>query len=642
MLNNFHIPMNLCRNLVLILIVSVLTSAGWSQSTTISCSNKIYAGFFHATFTCELIGLDLMDSDDATIEESIYLNHLKIFNSTITKLPVRLLGRLISLQSISVKAKIDRVDVLSMKKVKSVDLSENDIHSLADFAFSGCAVLRELDLHANKIAVLQGNVFDGLSQLQSVNLAENSISQLPFGLFAQTPSLEVFWAQMNLLQEIKLEMFAHLGSLKQLDFSNNRLKKIESPQTILSITPHISSNLELSFNKLGSLNLQNTDIASVNVSNNQLRNITLGKDCGELFAANNEIEKIAFGESIETLEVLNLPGNQLKDNLGDICQCKKLQEVSLASNAITNLGFCFAEIHTLKHLELQRNRITHIDYGYFHGNNVLETLDLSYNLLEGIDGHVLSLLHNLKKLLLDGNRIEDISDELAKILPHLSIIGLSHNRFQCNRLLTIFRQLKATRNDIVLNIDKPTIVNTTNIHGIICYNTKQNSSGSSLRITDEANGTIWREIQKIKFELQDYSDLVWKMVKSNENLRDGLAANLTLLASLGNLKKKDEKTEEIADAVSLRNFRKFMQLINMRMDQMENRINETSNSKVENNVNGEKNHSLITLMAVFLVILVLLAGFFIIWYNSDKICIKYCLYRKISLQQSGESLRTFS
>ncbi|XP_055715842.1 leucine-rich repeat-containing protein 15-like [Phlebotomus papatasi] len=637
--------MDLRVNLVLILIVSVLTSAGWSQSTTISCSNKIYAGFFHTTFTCELIGLDLMDSDDAAIEESIYLNHLKIFNSTITKLPVRLLGRLISLQSISVKAKIDRVDVLSMKKVKSIDLSGNDIHSLADFAFSGCTVLKELDLHGNKITVVQGNIFDGLSQLQSVNLAENSISQLPFGLFAQTPSLEVFWAQKNLLQEIKLEMFAHLGSLKQLDFSNNRLKKVESPQTILSITPLISSNLELSFNKLGSLSLQNTDISSVNVSNNQLRNITLGKDCRELFAENNEIEKIAFEKSIATLEVLNLAGNQLKDNLGDVCQCEKLQEVSLASNAIANLGFCFAEIHTLKHLELQRNRITHIDYGYFHGNNVLETLDLSYNLLEGIDGHVLSLLHNLKKLFLDGNRIEDISDDLAKILPHLSIIGLSHNRFQCNRLLTIFRQLKATRNDIVLNIDKPSIVNTTNIHGIICYNTKHNSSGSSgstLRITDEANATIWREIQKIKFELQDYSDLVWKMVKSNENLRDGLAANLTLIASLGNSKKKDEKNEEITDAVSLKNFRKFMQLINMRMDQIENRINETSNSNLESDATGEKNHSLMTLMAVLSVILVILAGFLVIWYNSDKICIKYCLYRKISLQQSGESLRTFS
>ncbi|XP_055679271.1 insulin-like growth factor-binding protein complex acid labile subunit [Lutzomyia longipalpis] len=636
--------MNFLRKIIFVEVLCVLVLIGESQGATIPCTKKVYAGFFHSTFTCELNGIDFMDSEESTIEESIYLNHLRILNSSISSLPVRILTRLISLQSVVVKAKLNHIDELSLKKVQSVDFSENEVSSLVEFAFSGCPVVREIDLHGNKITNFPGNIFNNLAQLQSVNLAGNGIKKLPIELFSQTPSLEIFWAQFNLIDELKLEMFAHLTTFKQLDLSHNRLKTIESPKTLLSMKPFLGANLELSFNKLLSLSLLNTDIPAINVSSNHLKKITLGKQCKELYAEHNELEEITMGESIKSLEVINLANNELKNKLGDVCRCEKLQEVILASNGIESIGFCFSGMTTLKELDLRRNKLTHIDYGYFPGHNILETLDLSYNEIEEVDAHVLSLLHNLRNFYLDGNKLQDLPDQLARILPQISTIGLSHNLFPCNRLLTIFRQLKGTKKDIIFNIDKPTVVNTTNIHGIICYNTKENDSaqnpGATSPVTSsfptEVNASIWREMQKIKFELQDYSSLIWKIVKSHENLRDGIAANFSLLTPSEAAK---DKNEEI-NATAFKILQMSLEQTNTRINQLERRFNATDKMQQISD-SGQKNHSIYSLIAIFSAVLVLLVVGIFVWYNSDKICIKYCIYRKISFQQSGESLRTF-
>ncbi|GAB0098687.1 hypothetical protein DMENIID0001_144570 [Sergentomyia squamirostris] len=608
-----------------------------SLCSTVPCTQKIYAGFFHSTFTCDLKDFNAEDTTDTAIEDSYYLETLNIITSPITKLPVTLLSKLLNLKRLIVDAKVDHIAELSMEKVSSIILSTNEIESIAEFAFVGCPALRELDLQNNKISVIPVNIFNGLSQLQLINLADNKIKSLPFELFAHTSSLEVFWIEGNSLEEVNLDMFTHLQNLKQLDFASNRVKVVRNPTRRLSIKPVNHFNLQLSFNKLEWIDLRNTDIPVILIDGNLLANITLGKQCKELSVANNSIEKIDFGESISSLEVINLGNNLLRSNLGDICKCVKLQTLDLSMNGVEDIGFCLTQLDKLRNLHLQRNRITHIDFGYFHAKNILETLDLSYNLIRDVDEHVLSLLHNLKNLYLDGNQIEDISEHLATVLPQLSIIGLSHNRFQCNRLLTILRQLKTTKNEIHLSIEEPKTVNTTNVHGIVCFNNKSKDFLDSFQVSEQVNATVWHELLKLKHDVEEQSHMMWKMGKSYENLQERIAVNLSAIINT-----PQKSTDDIIDSIFLKNMKKLTQLTNSRIDQLEKKINNTNVPQLMEELTSQKSHSLYAAIGILSVILVILLITIFVWYNSDKSWMRLCLYRKLSFQQSGESLRTFA
>ncbi|KAJ8927362.1 hypothetical protein NQ314_020137 [Rhamnusium bicolor] len=72
-------------------------------------------------------------------------------------------------------------------------------------------------------------------------------------------------------------------------------------------------------------------------------------------------------------------------------------------------------------------------------------------------------LINLRNLYMQNNEISYLnSEDLVQCLPHLRMVFLNGNNFNCDDLLDIFGHLTISR------ISKGTSVNTSNIYGIAC------------------------------------------------------------------------------------------------------------------------------------------------------------------------------
>jgi Leucine-rich repeat (LRR) protein len=74
-----------------------------------------------------------------------------------------------------------------LKKIVSIDLSQNQLSVIRAHDFSGMINMVELNLGHNQLKTLQENAFAGLIQLIDLILVSNQLSQIPADFFAQLP-----------------------------------------------------------------------------------------------------------------------------------------------------------------------------------------------------------------------------------------------------------------------------------------------------------------------------------------------------------------------------------------------------------------------------------------------------------------------
>ncbi|KAJ8021893.1 Leucine-rich repeat and fibronectin type-III domain-containing protein 5 [Holothuria leucospilota] len=172
-----------------------------------------------------------------------------------------------------------------------------------------------------------------------------------------------------------------------------------------------------------------------------------------------------------------------------------LDKLHLNSNSLEIINFTtFAGAEKIRYLNLARNKIYAIEPGSFAGLRRLMLLNLNINKLTSIPADVFDSLPHLGQLCLDGNRIttiaplafqnlnklkilrlnsnrlETIPDIFSDVL-HLSRLGLSRNRFQCDCRLELFRKWIAAHGTLITSI----------IHSPVRCTGPSNMSGRDLR-----------------------------------------------------------------------------------------------------------------------------------------------------------------
>lgn len=200
----------------------------------------------------------------------------------------------------------------------------------------------------------------------------------------------------------------------------------------------------------------------------------------------SELRRISFlfGQKLQSV---NLSGNQIRGIRETVFyDAPNLVTLDLSDNLISEFSsIAFEKLNSLKTLDLSRNQITTIPFELFQPledivylnlrHNRIElkfgifpepvkTLDLSYNNIEIFTKFkIFSLLNDLERLLLHGNRIENIHFSIFE--SKLRVLGLSDNTFSCNTLADIFL---AMRDHNVTSEAESVAKNTSNIKGIKC------------------------------------------------------------------------------------------------------------------------------------------------------------------------------
>ncbi|XP_050091846.1 toll-like receptor Tollo [Anopheles aquasalis] len=147
-----------------------------------------------------------------------------------------------------------------------------------------------------------------------------------------------------------------------------------------------------------------------------------------LFSTFPELLEINFDES----GVEHLPRYTFE-------HAKQLQRLTLAGNELTSIGaFVFGGAERLQSLNVSRNRLKELKVQSFSDVFELNEIDLSYNQLESLPTDVFALLTKLKSLFLHHNRLTQLADGTLRN-NLLATLDLSYNRlreFDTSRVMT--------------------------------------------------------------------------------------------------------------------------------------------------------------------------------------------------------------
>ena len=126
----------------------------------------------------------------------------------------------------------------------------------------------------------------------------------------------------------------------------------------------------------------------------------------------------------DSLEVLDLSGNQLSELPDVLAECRKLRIIFCSENNFTRLPEVLGRCPALTMVGFKANRIREVPAAALPAN--LRWLVLTDNQIETLPD-VLGQCHRLQKLMLAGNRLESLPSTLANC-QHLELVRLAANR----------------------------------------------------------------------------------------------------------------------------------------------------------------------------------------------------------------------
>lgn len=312
--------------------------------------------------------------------------------------------------------------------VTYLDLSGNYIGKLASDAFERFIDLSRLYLRDTQLTAFDFNMLQNQQYLIVLDLSYNDLQHIDNISRLQRIHLDEFKVSKNALANTP-EIIDYLqSSIERLDVSGNflgelnedTLQRFNALKTLkLSDTALFLSNDYNPFRLLADLTVLDISHNSLDTLNYTVLAITLNQ-LREFYAADCEITNAldVIAHLSSAIEVLDLSENSIID---------------FRLNATH-----FEMLRNLRFLNLSSTNLMSIEYGTFHHQTMLETLDLSNNHIEHFDVWLLS--DKLERLYLDRNELKEISNFEQIRFPRLKWLAVSENWLRMEFLQQLINQ----------------------------------------------------------------------------------------------------------------------------------------------------------------------------------------------------------
>ena len=256
--------------------------------------------------------------------------------------------------------------------------------------------LRFLDLTGNKIRNITKDHLHSLPNLRVLYVGYNLIERLSELSHENLVEINL---QGNAIHYVSSITAVNFPKLHFLILTDNRVLSLSDVRGTLTI-PYLS----LTKNQIGHISdnelLLQTSWLDLNLSDNSLTkaNFSLPSTIRRVFLMNNYIDHVLFGS-------LN----------------PQIDGLFLSRNKISSLYFT-NYFPNLVSLNLSENQITQVTREHFRITRAMYDIDLSSNNIYFIETHVLTKMHNLRKIDLSNNLLTNLGESA---LPHTSLYYLS-------------------------------------------------------------------------------------------------------------------------------------------------------------------------------------------------------------------------
>ncbi|XP_041368487.1 slit homolog 2 protein-like isoform X2 [Gigantopelta aegis] len=335
--------------------------------------------------------------------------------------------------------------------------------------------VEKLDLQGNNLTVIRRSDFESMRRLRILQLLDNQLHTIDKGAFDDLVGMERLRLDRNQLVSIPDLLFANMGSLLRLDLSYNKLQYIGRKTLKSSV---VLKNLQMDHNEINCvsdyavrglknmeiLTLSNNNITTLprdmfgvmyklrvlRINDNKLvcdchlawlsrwlrRNPTLAlfTECASpAHLKNAEIAELQE-QDFKCMDVgVNLhPQHCVAENLCPReCKCTE-GIIDCRDKGLTRIPDNIPE--TATELRIEQNHITQIPSRAFADMKKLQRIDLSNNQISYIAPDAFSGLHSLRTLVLYGNKVADLPPGLLNGLSSLQLLLLNANKITCVRV----------------------------------------------------------------------------------------------------------------------------------------------------------------------------------------------------------------
>ncbi|GAB0095464.1 protein slit [Sergentomyia squamirostris] len=337
-------------------------------------------------------------------------------------------------------------------------LEQNYITELPPRAFANYRRLRRIDVSNNNISRIAHDAFSGLKALASLILYGNKIKDLPSGVFKGLTSLQLLLLNANEINCIRKDTFRDLHSLSLLSLYDNNIQSLsngtfdsmKSIQTLhLAKNPFICDcNLRWLADYLHRNPIETSGARCESPKRIHRRRIDVLRDDKFKCAAGDDYKTRHAGEcriDVECPSVCHCERTTVD------CSARGLKEIPrdiplhttellLNDNDLGRIRSdgLFGRLPNLVKLDLRRNKITGIERNSFEGASKIQDLILGENKIPEIHNKMFLGLHNLKSLSLYDNLISCVMPGSFDYLTTLHTLNLGSNPFNCNCHLAWF------------------------------------------------------------------------------------------------------------------------------------------------------------------------------------------------------------
>ncbi|XP_055692346.1 protein slit isoform X2 [Lutzomyia longipalpis] len=337
-------------------------------------------------------------------------------------------------------------------------LEQNYITELPPRAFANYRRLRRIDVSNNNISRVAHDAFSGLKALASLILYGNKIKDLPSGVFKGLTSLQLLLLNANEINCIRKDTFRDLHSLSLLSLYDNNIQSLangtfdsmKSIQTLhLAKNPFICDcNLRWLADYLHRNPIETSGARCEAPKRMHRRRIDVLRDDKFKCTNGDDYKTRHAGECRMDIEcptachcertTVDCSARGLKEIPRDIPL--HTTELLLNDNDLGRIRSdgLFGRLPNLVKLDLRRNKIVSIERNSFEGASKIQDLVLAENKIPEIHNKMFLGLHNLKSLSLYDNAISCVMPGSFDYLTSLHTLNLGSNPFNCNCHLAWF------------------------------------------------------------------------------------------------------------------------------------------------------------------------------------------------------------